>query len=180
MSFLESMLNETQAVLDQGGLVLWAILLVGVWLYSILISTLRGTEPLKQEIEKGITNIHESEKVIQREYTIFLLEKLAWIDRRLPVIAVMIGICTLGGLLGTVAGMLSTFENMASAIQADPMQKVATGISKALITTQVGLLFALPASFIFALLRSRVKALHLLVEENFHKDIVQYHREGLK
>ena len=171
MEFLTSILRECRTLLDQGGVVLWIILAVGVWLYSVLFSTWFAAAPLRDLIKDGVVVENGSERFLLNEYSIFHLDKIAWVDRRIPVIGVMIGVCTLGGLLGTVSGMLSTFENMASASQVDPMQKIASGISEALVTTQAGLLIALPAAFMFALLRSRVKAVHELLEENMHANL---------
>ena len=171
MEILQSIVGECKALLQQGGLVLWVILAVGVWLYTVLLATWRVAVPLREAISEGISEAGSSQRQLHNTYTIFLLERLAWVDRRIPVIGVMIGVCTLGGLLGTVSGMLSTFENMASVSQVDPMEKIASGISEALITTQAGLLIALPASFIFALLKSRVGAIHLQLEKKMHADL---------
>jgi ABC-type glycerol-3-phosphate transport system permease component len=177
MDLLYSIMRECKTLLDQGGVVLWIILGVGVWLYTVLFNTWSAAAPLRDLIKDGVVVENNSERFLLNEYTIFQLDKLAWVDRRIPVIGVMIGVCTLGGLLGTVSGMLSTFENMASASQADPMQKIASGISEALVTTQAGLLIALPAAFMFALLRSRVNAVHALLEENLHSDLAESHRK---
>ncbi|MFC5049452.1 MotA/TolQ/ExbB proton channel family protein [Rubritalea spongiae] len=174
---MHSILQECQTLLDQGGVVLWIILAVGVWLYTMLLATWRAAAPLCDLIREGVSGEDDSKRFLMNEYTIFQLDKLAWVDRRIPVIGVMIGVCTLGGLLGTVSGMLATFENMASASQADPMQKIASGISEALVTTQAGLLVALPAAFMFALLKSRVSAVHALLEENLHADLAVAHRK---
>ncbi len=52
------------------------------------------------------------------------------------------------GLLGTVTGMLATFQALASGSGGDKtMNLVAAGISEALITTETGLVLALPGSF---------------------------------
>lgn len=179
MQIVQTIFQECVTLLDQGGVVLWIILAVGVWLYTMLLATWRAAAPLCDLIREGIVKGDNSQRFLLNEYTIFQLDKLAWVDRRIPVIGVMIGVCTLGGLLGTVSGMLATFENMASASQVDPMQKIASGISEALVTTQAGLLIALPAAFIFALLKSRVNAVHALLEENLHADLVVMHRKEI-
>ena len=177
MELLRSLLHECQFLLMQGGVVLWAILAVGVWLYTMLANTWSAVMPMQQQIQQGVRARAESEKrEIVRDYAIFELETLAWVDRRIPVIGVMIGVCSLGGLLGTVSGMLETFENMSSQGKGDAMEKIASGISEALITTQVGLLIALPAAFIFVLLQSRVKAVHLSLEKSLHGDLAEFYR----
>jgi biopolymer transport protein ExbB len=58
------------------------------------------------------------------------------------------------GLLGTVFGMVDTFAALAGgAAAADTARAVAGGISQALITTQVGLVIAVPGVFAAARLR---------------------------
>ncbi len=59
------------------------------------------------------------------------------------------------GLLGTVTGMLGTFKALAGGAGGDQtMGQVAKGISEALITTETGLIVALPGVF-FGYLLSR-------------------------
>ena len=60
------------------------------------------------------------------------------------------------GLLGTVAGMLRTFDGL-SMQDSYKMDLVAGGISQALVTTQAGLLIAIPAIAMIHLLNRRKK-----------------------
>ena len=92
---------------------------------------------------------------------------LAWIERGLPfregyqqcrnaelmvyshsftILAALVVAAPLLGLLGTVLGMIGTFEAVAHR-SSETSQMVAGGISQALITTQVGLVAALPGTF---------------------------------
>jgi len=61
------------------------------------------------------------------------------------------------GLLGTVMGMLTTFKGIASSGGNQTVDMVAEGISTALITTQTGLMIALPGLFLNMLIRRRVR-----------------------
>jgi biopolymer transport protein ExbB len=68
--------------------------------------------------------------------------------RDLRVLSICIASAPLLGLLGTVTGMLSTFEALASGSGGEKtMALVAKGISEALITTETGLVVALPGVF---------------------------------
>jgi biopolymer transport protein ExbB len=68
--------------------------------------------------------------------------------RDLRLMRVCISAAPLLGLLGTVTGMLATFEALASGSGGDEtMGLVARGISEALITTETGLVIALPGVF---------------------------------
>jgi biopolymer transport protein ExbB len=70
------------------------------------------------------------------------------LDRDLRVMKTCVSAAPLVGLLGTVTGMLSTFGALATGGGGDKtMGMVAKGISEALITTETGLVIALPGLF---------------------------------
>lgn len=74
--------------------------------------------------------------------------ELAPINRDLKIMRVCIAAAPLLGLLGTVTGMLSTFSALAKGNGGqETMTAVAQGISEALITTETGLVVALPGLF---------------------------------
>ena len=69
-------------------------------------------------------------------------------ERDLWVMRVCVGAAPLLGLLGTVTGMLATFGALASGSGGEKtMGLVAEGISEALITTETGLVIAIPGLF---------------------------------
>lgn len=69
-------------------------------------------------------------------------------ERDLRVMKVCVGLAPLLGLLGTVTGMLMTFAALSTGAGGDKtMAMVAAGISEALITTETGLVIALPGLF---------------------------------
>jgi biopolymer transport protein ExbB len=69
--------------------------------------------------------------------------------RELRVMKVCVSAAPLLGLLGTVTGMLSTFGVLATGSGGSKtMNMVASGISEALITTETGLVIALPGLFL--------------------------------
>lgn len=71
--------------------------------------------------------------------------EIAPLNRDLKVMQTCVSIAPLLGLLGTVTGMLATFAALATGSGGDKtMGMVASGISEALITTETGLLVALP------------------------------------
>jgi biopolymer transport protein ExbB len=78
------------------------------------------------------------------------------IDRDLKFIQVAVAAAPLWGLLGTVTGMLTTFMGLAKGAGGDKtMNIIAGGISEALITTETGLVIALPGYFLHYLLTSK-------------------------
>jgi biopolymer transport protein ExbB len=75
--------------------------------------------------------------------------EIAPFDRDLRVMRICVAAAPLLGLLGTVTGMLSTFDALAKGGGGDKtMGMVAAGISEALITTETGLMIALPGLFL--------------------------------
>ena len=74
-------------------------------------------------------------------------------DRDLRVMKICVAAAPLLGLLGTVTGMLSTFEALSTGGGGEKtMGMIAAGISEALVTTETGLMIALPGLFISHLL----------------------------
>ncbi len=74
----------------------------------------------------------------------------------LPLIAAMASAAPLLGLLGTVLGMITTFDALTAHGTAE-VDRVAGGVSQALITTQASLVVALPVVVLHSYLRGRVE-----------------------
>lgn len=81
--------------------------------------------------------------------------ELARLGRDLVVLAAITASAPLLGLLGTVVGMIQTFGAVAGTT-GDPVGDVAAGISRALITTQFGLVVAIPGVFGLARLQKQL------------------------
>ncbi len=84
------------------------------------------------------------------------------IDRRIHFLAILVSAAPLMGLLGTVMGMLATFDGLTSSI-GRTIELVASGISEALITTQTGLMVAIPGLVMLYLVQKRRNHLHMLL-----------------
>lgn len=76
------------------------------------------------------------------------------VDGRLRFLNILVTVSPLMGLLGTVIGMLSTFEALASG-SGKTIDLVAEGISQALITTQTGLVIAIPGYLLVSLIQKK-------------------------
>lgn len=79
--------------------------------------------------------------------------------RHIPTIMVLAAAAPLLGLLGTVSGMVETFRVM-GVFGMGNTQAMASGIKEALITTQAGLLVAIPGLLAGQVMRRRVRAVH--------------------
>ena len=80
---------------------------------------------------------------------------LAEIDSKRAYLLVLITTAPLMGLLGTVMGMLTTFSGLAVSTGSNTVDQIAAGISEALITTQTGLIIAIPAYVLATLIHKR-------------------------
>ena len=80
------------------------------------------------------------------------------LNRYLAIIGSLAAIAPLLGLLGTVTGMITTFDSM-SVFGTGNAKAMAGGISEALITTQTGLLVAIPGFYFRNLLVQRANIL---------------------
>ena len=94
-----------------------------------------------------------------------LLREVPGLNRHLSTLAVIAGAAPLLGLLGTVTGMISLFEVITTYGTGDP-KIMASGISEALITTQTGLVVAIPILLVHNMLRNRKNRLQEEMERN--------------
>ena len=87
-----------------------------------------------------------------------LAEESSLLNRGLPTLAVLAAVSPLLGLLGTVTGMIETFQSITLFGTGDP-KLMSGGISQALVTTQLGLAVAIPLVLLHSLLTGRVNRL---------------------
>ena len=83
----------------------------------------------------------------------------------LPIIEVLVTICPLLGLIGTVTGMIEVFFVMAVSGGGDA-KSMAGGVSKATIPTMAGMVGAISGIFAFNYLKSKVDRDIELLEDN--------------
>ncbi|MEM9181660.1 MAG: MotA/TolQ/ExbB proton channel family protein [Pseudomonadota bacterium] len=93
-----------------------------------------------------------------------ILRETGPLESGLSFIKMLYVIAPLLGLLGTVVGMIGTFQAITLFGTGDP-KMMAGGISQALITTVLGLCVAIPLTFLHSLLQSRSRALIQILEE---------------
>jgi len=87
-----------------------------------------------------------------------LAEESSLLHRGLPTLAVLAAVSPLLGLLGTVTGMIETFQSITLFGTGDP-KLMSGGISQALVTTQLGLAVAIPLVLLHSILTGRVNRL---------------------
>lgn len=112
--------------------------------------------PAGEMVQTGVQMFHEKRRVLEEA----LFEKLVTVkprlDRFLPFLALTAAAAPLMGLLGTVLGIIKTFQAMAL-YGTGNAKSFSAGISEALITTAEGLVVAIPVLVIHGMLKSFVK-----------------------
>lgn len=176
------MQNAIQTILRDGGLIIWALLVLAVVIYTLLAAVWWHCRHVRRRIEAGDwqrsgrvdaglpwKHREADRRQVERDVATFELEEMAWVERRLPFLGILVGVAPLLGLLGTVAGMLVTFGGMSSAIGGEPIDHVSAGISKAMVTTQAGLVIAVPAAFLLVLLQRSAGLAHAELQRQLHQ-----------
>jgi biopolymer transport protein ExbB len=96
-----------------------------------------------------------SAKQIRNRFDEVRLAIVALIDRRSQFVGTLVAAAPLMGLLGTVLGMLQTFFGISTSAGHETADVIAGGISEALITTETGLVIALPGLFLVMMIQRR-------------------------
>jgi biopolymer transport protein ExbB len=86
------------------------------------------------------------------------------LQRGLPALAALATTAPLLGLLGTVTGMIATFQSIALVGTGDP-RLMSSGISEALVTTALGLIVAIPLSLLHTFVSGRSNRVLQVLDE---------------
>ena len=120
--------------------------------------------PTCQILAGSLQHFGQPQEVLDNALEESLLRQMPRFERFLPTLAMFAAIAPLLGLLGTVSGMISTFQVINIFGTGDP-KMMSGGISEALITTQVGLGVAIPIMFLHHIFERRVDTLIADLEE---------------
>ena len=120
------------------------------------IAQLKG--PVSHMLQTAIDHINEPKELVEEMMYEKILETRMRLNKGLPFIAVCASSAPLLGLLGTVTGIISTFK-LITAFGAGDVKMLSGGISEALVTTEFGLIVAIPSLLFHAFLNRRAKSL---------------------
>ncbi len=93
-----------------------------------------------------------------------ILREIPSLERGQALVKLITAVAPLLGLLGTVTGMIQTFQAISLFGTGDP-KLMASGISQALVTTLLGLSVAIPLLFLHSLLVNRSRTIIQILEE---------------
>lgn len=111
--------------------------------------------PVASIVKAGLLKYGAPKEDVEKTIENAALYEMSRLERGLAVLSTTATVAPLLGFLGTVAGMINSFDALAEAGLSNP-GLVAAGISEALITTATGLAIAIPAQLAYNYFMSRI------------------------
>ncbi|MCB0420901.1 MAG: MotA/TolQ/ExbB proton channel family protein [Bdellovibrionales bacterium] len=136
---------------------------------AITFCTANEKAPLAHVVKGVLERSDRDDEGINQGLDIALAEIIPNLGKRLGYLAMIANVSTLLGLLGTVSGLIMSFNAVAFADPAQKQTLLAQGISTAMNTTALGLSVAIPVMVCYAFLHSRQNRLLEEVSEHSAK-----------
>ncbi|AQT68795.1 Biopolymer transport protein ExbB [Anaerohalosphaera lusitana] len=112
--------------------------------------------PVGKMLRRGVEHIKEPAELIEELMYETVLDTKLKLERFLPFVAISAAAAPLLGLLGTVTGIINTFK-LITVFGSGDVKTLSGGISEALITTEFGLIVAIPSLLLHAFLSRKAK-----------------------
>ena len=122
------------------------------------------SNPLGRVLKVGKENFEKDIDTLELKLAEAIMAERPAIDQGIGFIKINSVIAPLAGLLGTVTGMIVTFQMITLYGTGDP-KLMAGGISQALVTTVLGLLVAIPTSLLHSFTQSSARGIISILEE---------------
>ena len=184
---LLEMLIDTPTIserIDQGGWIGYIIIGIGMLGLIIILYRLTVLFVINRRVSKQLLSINKVNtdnplgrilkiksdnpakniEDLQMQIDEAILKELPDIEFGTGVIKLLSGVAPLLGLLGTVTGMILTFQSISLFGTGDP-KLMASGISQALVTTMLGLIVAVPLLFGHALVSTRSRKIIQILDQ---------------
>jgi biopolymer transport protein ExbB len=144
-----------------------------------VIAALEQNSPLGRVLATGLANRHRSREAMMERLEDTGRHVIHELERFLNTLGTIAGISPLLGLLGTVTGIIKSFNAIQAGGMGDP-RALSGGIAEALICTAAGLIVAIPALFAYRYLRSKVDGIVIAMEKDAIRlaDAVEAHNAG--
>lgn len=160
--------------MEMGGDVLWAILAALFLMWTFIFERLWYLYRIHPRKKKEVLREWESRDDTRSWYAKRIRESLisevaVSLQQNIGMIKVLIAICPLLGLLGTVTGMISVFDVMAYSGDGNA-RAMAGGVSLATIPTMAGMVAALSGVYFGTWLEHKART-----EAEQLEDLLQYH-----
>ena len=144
---------------------LWSLYVLGKAVRSQAGSkTLDVRNPLGRVLKVGEENFKKDIDTLELKLAEAIMAERPSIERGIGAVRIISVVAPLAGLLGTVTGMIVTFQMITLYGTGDP-KLMAGGISQALVTTVLGLLVAIPTTLLHSFTASSAKGIISVLEE---------------
>ena len=174
-------------LMERGGLVMWPLLLLSVLSVMLIVERIwfyvRQNSPgslgrvrqmarlLRSGDRDGAANLASVDRSVYGRFVKHLLEEggseaaageaaetqQRRLERFMPTLSTIITAAPMLGILGTVLGIITSFEILSEGTQTTDPRDVSGGIAEALITTAVGLVIALIVLFPYNAFRAQME-----------------------
>lgn len=179
---IESLKPDIKDRLQQAGSVGYVIIFLGIFGVILAIFQLIRLFMMGGKIKKQMRNLSQlkdnnplgrvllyiqdetNPKAYETKLSQAVLREMPKIDRIKDFIKLLAGVAPMLGLLGTVIGMIATFQAITLFGTGEP-KLMAGGISQALITTVLGLIVAIPLLFLYSILNSKSQNILQIIYE---------------
>lgn len=189
-------------LVQAGGPVMWPLMAVSLWLWALVLAKLlwlweagreglelpeavdllqsgqsprpRGPRSQALALFMALRHGHVKSDLLWWEVAVRRQTPRLW--RHVNTVMVLAAVAPLLGLLGTVTGMIDTFQ-VIRFFGTSNAQALSAGISQALITTQTGLLVAIPGLFAGYFLRRQARKLQQSLN-SFQQSVDRWIKSG--
>jgi len=175
--------HDTAEHMRQGGLIGYLIMSIGVialllvcerFAYLSLVgrriyAQIKSDQPNTDNALGRILSVYTKEpdqevEVLEHRLDEAILKEIPVLERGLKTVAILAAIAPLLGLLGTVTGMIETFQSITLFGTGDP-KLMSGGISQALVTTELGLVVAIPIVLLHSFISGKSNRLVQILDE---------------
>ncbi|PCK08590.1 MAG: flagellar motor protein MotA [Alteromonadaceae bacterium] len=152
------------------GISIGLVRLLILWITSLRVSRqihsdkIKKNNPLGRVLQTYQDNPNLDVETLELKLDDAILKELPKLDQGLNLLKVLAAVAPLIGLLGTVVGMILTFQAITLWGTGEP-KIMAGGISQALVTTVQGLIAAIPLLLLHSLANSRARVVQQVLEE---------------
>ena len=115
--------------------------------------------------KNGLKRANQSTSQMQNAIDATALECIGKVESRIGYINLLANISTLMGLLGTIYGLIQSFEAVGAADPSKKAEILSSGISKAMNTTAIGLISAISLMVIHAILTAKQEKIISAMDE---------------
>jgi biopolymer transport protein ExbB/TolQ len=112
-------------------------------------------KPLAKALKTILEKSDRDDEALFQAHDIALSENMPLYSKRVHYLSMLANVATLLGLLGTIHGLILSFQAVAQADPAAKQAMLASGIAVSMYTTALGLAVAIPAMVFYSILTSK-------------------------